>query len=457
MTRLAPVVALLLALVPGAALAQLAPEDPQAPVFLVSSLDTWHRSLGTVAGEPRLQRDALGRAVVVSRARNHQLEALSQRVHAQEGRCGGYFAFPTRAAAQAFVRGDRTAQAMQAQAIAYTIDQHARVDRWMAQVSEPALRGTILHLSTAWPNRYYNSLHGRDSAHWIRELWAEMAAGRDDVTTTLHTSCFQCGVQPSVILTIEGTDLADEIVVMGGHLDSISSTGTGNLMDAPGADDNASGIAVLTEALRIALADGWRPRRTIQLMGYSAEEIGLRGSQAIANQYRYLGKDVVAVLQLDMTNYTTTGTTIDLRIISDYSNAPLQAFVRELFDTYLAPLGHTRGASACGYACSDHASWTQAGFPSVFVAEPVLFPTRHTPSDVMPNIGATANVSVPITQLALAFMAELGKEGVRVHAPPVCRPSVDPDSDHFAGALAPAPKVQSPLPRPRPRPLPFFQ
>ena len=75
---------------------------------------------------------------------------------------------------------------------------------------------------------------------------------------------------------------------------------------------------------------------------------------------------------------------------------------------------------------------------AVFVAEPVLFPTRHTPLDKMPNVGATAQVSVPITQLALAFMAELGKSGIRIHTPLVCRPSVDPESDHFAGAITAA-------------------
>ena len=53
-------------------------------------------------------------------------------------------------------------------------------------------------------------------------------------------------------------------------------------MDAPGADDDASGIATLTEVIRVALANGWKPKRTVKFMGYAAEEVGLRGSNAIA-------------------------------------------------------------------------------------------------------------------------------------------------------------------------------
>src|SRR3546814_3809552 len=105
-------------------------------------------------------------------------------------------------------------------------------------------------------------------------------------------------------LNIEGTTLREEVVVLGAHLDSINADGGGSPgQAAPGADDDASGIAVLTETLRIALASGWRPQRTVKFMGYAAEEVGLRGSNAIAQSHRQAGVDVVAVLQVDMTNY----------------------------------------------------------------------------------------------------------------------------------------------------------
>lgn len=393
----------------GTARAQVR-QDPQAPVYVVASRATWDSSLRPLAREPRMHRDSLGKPIVVSRVRAHQLEDVARLVHERERQCGGYFAFPTRAAAEAFILRDASARVAQAQAAAdYTLDQQDQVARWLPQASEPAIRDTLLAVSTQWPNRYFASGQGRLSAEWIRDVWAELAAGREDASATLHETCWNCGTQPSVILTIPGTDLADEVVVLGGHLDSISGTGTFNAMVAPGADDNASGIAVLTEIIRVMMADPvWRPRRTLKFMGYAAEEVGLRGSRAIADEHAAAGANVVGVLQLDMTNFTDGGT-LDMRIISDYSNAPLQEFLRDLFDTYLAPMGHTRGASSCGYACSDHASWTAAGYPAVFAAEPFLFPTRHTPTDKMPNIGADAKISVPFAQLGLAFVAELAK------------------------------------------------
>ena len=429
---------------PGSTIAQ--DHDPFAPVYVVSSRATFDTSLHDLATPVARRIDGFGKPLVVSRLQAHDLEDASHRIHDRERRCGGYFSFPTLAAADAFLRQDRSMQAMHAQAaVDYTIDQQDRVEAWMAQVDEPAIRDTILHLSTNWPNRYYQSAHGNDSAEWIHDVWLALGAGRSDVHAELFRNCLACGSQPSVILTIDGTDRPDEIVVLGGHLDSISGAGSGFAMDAPGADDNASGIAVLTEALRIAMADGWHPQRTIKIMGYAAEEVGLRGSRAIAEQHLALGENVVGVLQLDMTNYTTAGTTLDMRIISDYSSIPLREFIGNLFDTYLAPMGHTRGVSACGYACSDHASWTATGYPAAFVAEPVLFPVRHTPSDKMPDIGSDAQVSVPFAQLALAFMAELGKTGLAAPTLPFC--PAKPDTG--TSALPPRTRAStgtSPLP-----------
>src|SRR3546814_13444636 len=63
---------------------------------------------------------------------------------------------------------------------------------------------------------------------WIRDNWAALAAGRSDVTTELFTACATCSTQPSVVLTIEGTTLREEVVVLGAHLDSINAYGGGS-------------------------------------------------------------------------------------------------------------------------------------------------------------------------------------------------------------------------------------
>lgn len=404
------------------------PLDPMAEVHVVAERATFQAALRDFGGRALPRRDVQGRQLVLATLREHHLEDLTRHVHEVERRCGGYFAFSTRGEAEAFVASDTGLRGLQAPLPAYTISQQRLVEPWLPQVSGPAIRDTIHHLSTAWPNRYYASSHGHAAPIWIRDHWLSLAAGRADVTAELFSACGNCGGQPSVILTIEGTDLADEIVVLGGHLDSISYAGSGNSMDAPGADDDASGIATLTEVLRIAMAEGYRPRRTVMFMGYAAEEVGLRGSRAIAQQFAAEGRNVVGVLQMDMTNYRAPGATSDIRVMTDNSHPQLVQFLRDLFDAYLAPLGYTRGESSCGYACSDHASWTAAGFPAAMYDEGPFFPLLHTPDDTLEQLGGTAEHATIIARLGLAFMGELGMDASSRMKTPVARPPSGGDS-----------------------------
>ncbi|WP_083537618.1 M20/M25/M40 family metallo-hydrolase [Pseudoxanthomonas mexicana] len=397
------------------------PTDPFAPVYIVTSQAT-HQGIRGLAREVVVRHDSAGMPLVIAESRTDRLGKISDYVHVNERRCGGYFAFPTRAEAEAFVQADRAKQAMAKTMLAgYTLDNQATINRWLPQVQERNLYDTINHLS-GYRNRYFASSHGKTSAEWIRTHWQSLAAGRDDVTTELFTACGNCSTQPSVILTIQGWDLPNEAVVLGAHLDSINgNTPNDPNQHAPGADDDASGIATLTETLRIALADGWQPRRTVKFMGYAAEEVGLRGSNAIAQSFRASGVNVVSVLQVDMTNYKA-GATSDMKLISDYSNTELKNFFVILFDTYLAPMGLTRSNSACGYACSDHASWTNAGYPAAMMFEGGSpngsFPYIHTSYDTLATMGESAQHSVKFTQFALAYLGETAKTRGKVTGGP---------------------------------------
>ena len=408
-----------------------ATEDPFAPVYIVTSRKTFE-NVRALVRNPTSRRDSLGNELVVSEIRNHALGDVSEVIHQREKRCGGYFAFATRQAADAFIANDRSALAARSLAVSYTIDNGATVNPWLPQVGEANIYDTINTLQ-GYKNRYYASSYGKAAAEWIKSRWETLAAGRSDVTTELFTGCTNCSTQPSVILTIHGNELPDEVVVLGGHLDSINgSSGSNPEMVAPGADDDASGIATLTETLRIALASGWKPQRTIKFMAYAAEEAGLRGSNAIAQKFKADGVNVVGVLQLDMTEYKD-GTPEDMQLITDYSNASLKTFFVSLFDTYLAPMGLDLGDYRCGYACSDHASWNSAGYPSAMMFEagndsgantPAPQgdnPKIHTTSDTLSFLGESAEHSVKFAQFALAFAGEVGKTSSAgpTNAPPV--------------------------------------
>ncbi|UXI70529.1 M20/M25/M40 family metallo-hydrolase [Tahibacter amnicola] len=382
-----------------------------APMFIVTAQSTF-RHIGTFARRAEARRDSLGTPLVIAETTLAELGAISQHVHETEHRCGGYFAFTTRSEAEAFIAADQSSKAIHAQRGGiYTVDNGATVNPWLPEVSADNIKATITHLSS-YQNRYYASGTGRQAAEWIRDTWQALAAGRTDVTAELYTGCVTCSTQPSVILTVQGTELPGEVVVLGAHLDSITSAGGGNSQVAPGADDDASGIATLTEVIRIGLANGWRPRRTVKFMGYAAEEVGLRGSASIASRFRAEAVNVVGVLQLDMTNYKS-GNVADMKVITDFSNTQMKGFLVALFDAYLAPLGLTRGEYTCGYGCSDHASWTTNGFPSAMMFEAGdstgYFGRIHSNGDTLANMENSAVNSAKFAKLGLAFLGELGK------------------------------------------------
>ncbi len=81
----------------------------------------------------------------------------------------------------------------------------------------------------------------------------------------------------NVIAELAGTDKKDEVIMLGGHLDSWHA--------ATGATDNAIGCATMMEALRILKVLGVKPRRTIRVALWSGEEQGLLGSQAYVKEH----------------------------------------------------------------------------------------------------------------------------------------------------------------------------
>jgi leucyl aminopeptidase len=333
------------------------------------------------------------------------LPVLSQFMHDKFGRCAGFFASRTKAGARAAMKAaSRTAGGP------YTLDQQAVAAPLVARVAETNMRGTIATLA-AYNNRYYTSDSGVEAAHWLQVRWREIAAKIPGASTALVTH--EGWAQPSVVLTIPGSESPDEIVILGGHLDSINGWG-GDEARAPGADDNASGIAVLTEAASILAEGGFRPKRTIQFMGYAAEEVGLRGSQDIAEQYAAAGKKVVGVIQYDMSNFK--GSSGEIYLLTDNVDETLSAFTGKLIDVYV---GVKRSTTECGYACSDHASWSKQGYPAAMAFEASFDGMNHkihTDQDTLTNSGGDATHSVSFAKLAVAFAVELAKSsaGLRV-------------------------------------------
>ncbi|PIP84905.1 MAG: leucyl aminopeptidase [Elusimicrobia bacterium CG_4_9_14_3_um_filter_62_55] len=331
-----------------------------------------------------------------------KLPDIGKFMHEKFNRCGGFFAHETREQAETDLAAPASAGSGD-----YSIDRKEIVEPMVKLVDEREMETTISNLS-GFNNRYYTSGTGVAAASWIKDRWNVAAAGRRDISVELHAH--PGWSQPSVIATVKGNRNGGEVVVLGGHLDSIAGWYGGANARAPGADDNASGIAVLTEALRVLAASGYKPDRTIQFIGYAAEEVGLRGSKEIAEEYKNGGVGVVGVAQFDMTNFAGSGSQIFL--VDDYTNPAQNAFMGRLIDAYV---GVGWSTTRCGYACSDHASWTRAGFPASIPFESSkegMNSNIHTARDTLANSGGNAKHASHFAKLAVAYMVELGKGGL---------------------------------------------
>nr|MBA2737519.1 M20/M25/M40 family metallo-hydrolase [Pyrinomonadaceae bacterium] len=346
---------------------------------------------------------------------------LSRKMHDEFHKCGGFMSHETLAAALLSI--DETLQADSNQQLAeYTINNQTNVNPMLSETKETQIRETIIRLSTDFPNRRYNQPSGLDSANWIKNKWTELAAGRSDITVESFNHPTTTSPQPSIILTVQGTAFPNEVVVLGGHQDSINAGGA--TLNAPGADDDASGIASLTEAIRIMAVKNFRPQRTVKFMAYAAEEVGLVGSNAIAADFKARGVNVVGVLQLDMTNYKSGNSPVDIAIVTDLTNAAQNQFLRDLIAAYQPTL--LVANSTCGYGCSDHASWSNKGFPASFPFEGIYSnQTIHTANDTLEQSENTANHAVKFTNLALSYLGELAK-GTLSSTPPTPTPTVMP-------------------------------
>ncbi len=156
----------------------------------------------------------------------------------------------------------------------------------------------------------------------------------------------------NVLAELPGGDLRDEVVMIGGHLDSWH-TGTG-------ATDNADGAATVMEAMRILKAIGARPRRTIRVALWGGEEQGLLGSKAWVTQHISGDANAAAREKFDVYFNIDNGT----GPIYGWFLQNMTA-VRPLFDGWLEPLksmGARRNVMEA-IGSTDHVSFNDAGVP----------------------------------------------------------------------------------------------
>ena len=342
------------------------------------------------------------------------LNRLSNQAH-NDGRCGNFEVLPKIPAINEVAKDFKIIQNQQNKNQTYenlalknfSVPENVKITEAVAELSANNIKETVTWLSS-YPNRYNK---GADANKHVQDFYNKLktmtASAAFPVTVDMITH--RNTPQKSLRVSIQGSTRPNEIIVLGGHYDSINGWGFGNVK-APGADDNASGSASVLEALRVALTKT-QPERTVEFMWYAGEESGLLGSAEIAESYKTAGKTVIAVLQLDMTMFAGNGAN-KIASMTDFTSAWLRDYLKSINETYI----HVEILEdQCGYGCSDHASWFRRGYPAIMPTEAKfnsMFTGLHTERDVI-SPQMSFDHALIFSKIALVMAMDLGNSTTR--------------------------------------------
>ena len=182
----------------------------------------------------------------------------------------------------------------------------------------------------------------------------------------------------NVLAVFPGTDptLSGEVVIVGAHYDHLGTDPDGTLY--PGANDDASGVAVLIEMARVLGEAGFRPGRTLLFAAWTAEEAGLLGAAHYVRNPRFPLASTVAMLQLDVVGQGAGAT---LNVTRGRGSLPGQVHAAA------AELGVGTSAEPAEGG-SDHVPFVQAGVPAVLLIWADVMPFIHTSRDTVDSLDA---------------------------------------------------------------------
>jgi Zn-dependent M28 family amino/carboxypeptidase len=214
----------------------------------------------------------------------------------------------------------------------------------------------------------------------------------------------------NVIAEIPGSDLAHEVVMLGAHLDANSA--------GQGATDNASGCAVVMEAMRILKAIGIKPRRTIRAALWGGEEYGLLGSRGYVKEhfgdpksqtYKPHHADLSAYFNMD-------GGTGKFRGIYLQGNERARPIFQEWMKAFYN-LGMTHISNRVSFN-SDHSSFLAVGLPGFsFIQDPIERRAYHTNMDTFDRLVEEDLIQASIVMAGFVYQAAMNDTKIPRVAP----------------------------------------
>lgn len=283
-------------------------------------------------------------------------------------------------------------------------DENPEIRTLIDSVSVDSIKANIEHLCS-YHNRRYDSRFIWDVQDWLISRY--QAFGVD--TVMLHdfpVPDSDIETADNILAVQWGTKTPNEYVICGAHYDSWNPDGTDpDTIRSPGADDNASGVAGILETAR--LLSNYTFDRTIIYANWCAEEIGLVGSAAYAQDMAAQGMDIVGYFNLDMTGYLEEGTDIHVHLLYTTQDSLIANYVFNFSHVYFPEMLIKQNWLAWGD--SDYSSFNRNGYPAVHPFEDVYAssPYIHTRQDILGLSVNNLEQSKRFTELNLGLVATL--------------------------------------------------
>ncbi|KAH7334958.1 hypothetical protein B0J17DRAFT_696158 [Rhizoctonia solani] len=288
---------------------------------------------------------------------------------------------------------------------------HPELTPMLAMVTASEIKSYVNQLSTAYKTRYYRSTSARAPSLWIQSQFASWLGSSQ---AKLVENTFD---QPNVIGRIEAKSgsASAGIVILGAHLDSTSQSAS---TSAPGADDGTHIIHVAVETLltwirmQMLRANNYQGTYAIEAHAYAGEEGGLLGAKPLAASYKSAGKTVRGMLDFEMIGYqpatsSNSGKSSTITVLSDPVSA-MSTHMTNVVKAYV-PTAERRSVS-CGYGCSDHYAFYDAGYPVVCIAsygpnDANLNPNYHRTTDTIDKLNF--DKAADFVKAGLAWVVEV--------------------------------------------------
>ncbi len=286
------------------------------------------------------------------------------------------------------------------------------------QVNMDSLRATVQHLQD-YQSRIWNSDNAFAASDWIAGRMEALGLEVEQQPFNANTWMGSGAAAPNVIGIQRGTLYPDTYVVCGSHFDSFSYEAMMGGGTAPGADDNATGVASVLESARIMTQ--YEFEYSIIYCAYGCEEMGLYGSEAYASRCQEQGMDIIGYFNNDMNGYLYGGQ-IHIDCIYPNSVEAIGTYYMNVGEVYYPelPIRHVNFTQGD----SDHTSFNNHGYMGIYPFEDYqnYSPYIHTPNDLIGTSVNSFEMSQQYCQMNIACLAEIANpvgETPQVYCNPV--------------------------------------